>query len=491
MNATARTAATLAALLLLVGFAPSGHATEYAWGNWKCRNFEKAAERYEEARAESQKPERHDAQGNLSASFMQFYRVSQATYAICLVLRGENENPSLVAAGMQELYYMVKWENWVPAAFFQAEYIRSGGKLDSSISPQRIDSAPLTGGGGSAIEQYFKVLQLINHHAQYAPGYPGRDEPHDHAAAERRWQMELTAWYYVPRLYMEKFYLGFAGHENFHDGGIDPEAYHNDNYIRHTRDSLEKTVEYADRCIDLPNKGHFAGQTYTDFTAACRVLKEAAQLLLPLDWEARGLLPRGTQHSLLSDTSCQADPLRCERYAELSQKVAGIYDSMVDELNAIDSVGRAGIRYAEDMEGPGGAGTGTTAAAALTPKCEGLAEGAQCWQELANKPGCYIYAWNDHPYHDQQVEWTGQCSGGVAVGKGELTWRGSKWSGEGTGEVRDGKPHGRWVWRDPDVSMEGHYVDGEEHGRWVMRWHNGHCVWHEYSNGKAVGNGDC
>ena len=33
---------------------------------------------------------------------------------------------------------------------------------------------------------------------------------------------------------------------------------------------------------------------------------------------------------------------------------------------------------------------GHGAAAALTPKCEGMAEGAQCWKELANKAGCYV-----------------------------------------------------------------------------------------------------
>ena len=68
MNVAARTAATLAALFLLVGFAPSGHATEYAWGNWKCRNFEKAAERHEEARAAAQDAGRHDIQGEYPAT---------------------------------------------------------------------------------------------------------------------------------------------------------------------------------------------------------------------------------------------------------------------------------------------------------------------------------------------------------------------------------------------------------------------------------------
>ncbi len=152
---------------------------------------------------------------------------------------------------------------------------------------------------------------------------------------------------------------------------------------------------------------------------------------------------------------------------------------------------------------------GHGAAAALTPKCEGMAEGAQCWKELANEAGCYV--WDDYLSHDQTVAWSGQCSGGIAMGRGELTWRGSEWSIEATGELRsgkwhghwvvryadghvhegpyvDGKAHGHWVIREADGDVgEGPYVDDEKHGRWVYHWSNGKCAFLDFSRGEEIG----
>ena len=112
---------------------------------------------------------------------------------------------------------------------------------------------------------------------------------------------------------------------------------------------------------------------------------------------------------------------------------------------------------------------GHAAAAALTPKC-GMAEG-ECWKELANKAGCYVwYGWTGGQ-HKHLGSWSGQCSGGIATGRGEQTWRltDSDQFVEGTGELRDGK----------------------EHGRWVIRFSDGDCRWSEYSYGDFVNKGDC
>ena len=130
---------------------------------------------------------------------------------------------------------------------------------------------------------------------------------------------------------------------------------------------------------------------------------------------------------------------------------------------------------------------GHGAAAALTPKCEGMAKGAQCWQEFANKAGCYV--WDDYYLPDWTVTWSGQCSGGIAMGRGELTWRGSEFSSEGTGEFRDGKQHGHWVIRHSRGYgvQEGPYVDGKKHGRWVLRWPNGDVSEGLYVDGKKHG----
>ena len=155
---------------------------------------------------------------------------------------------------------------------------------------------------------------------------------------------------------------------------------------------------------------------------------------------------------------------------------------------------------------------GHAAAAALTPKCE---EGAhRCWKELADEPGCYV--WNPN-YFNVTASWSGQCSGGIATGRGELTWRAtdSDLFSEDTGELRDGKQHGHWVLRRSDGSSgegpyvdgkrhghwvfrryggyvdEGPYVDGKEHGRWVRRDSDGDCYYFEYSYRDIVDGGDC
>ena len=94
-----------------------------------------------------------------------------------------------------------------------------------------------------------------------------------------------------------------------------------------------------------------------------------------------------------------------------------------------------------------------TTAAALSPKCTGISKGAECWNELTNRPGCYIF----DPYYDppETATWSGVCVGGVAVGQGTWEWETANNSGESTGMLDDdGKMHGRWVerWADGNVS---------------------------------------
>ena len=130
---------------------------------------------------------------------------------------------------------------------------------------------------------------------------------------------------------------------------------------------------------------------------------------------------------------------------------------------------------------------GHAAAAALTPKCEGMAEGAHCWKELANEAGCYV--WDISYSHNETVTWSGQCSGGIAMGRGELTWRWSDGSSETTGELRDGKRHGHWVERYSNGNvLEGSYRDGKRHGHWVVRFADGGIHEGPAKDGKRHGN---
>ena len=99
---------------------------------------------------------------------------------------------------------------------------------------------------------------------------------------------------------------------------------------------------------------------------------------------------------------------------------------------------------------------GPAADIALAPKCEGRAEGSECWKEIADKPGCHV--WDDYYFPDQTVTWSGSCSGGIAGGQGELVWTTNDVSMTiiETGSLSDGKRAGRWTIREGGAVYEVH-----------------------------------
>ena len=86
---------------------------------------------------------------------------------------------------------------------------------------------------------------------------------------------------------------------------------------------------------------------------------------------------------------------------------------------------------------------GTGSAARLSPKCAGR-QRADCWLELANRPGCYKHNLTYFPR--AKLNWSGACAGGVAVGNGTVSWKRGKDSlTETGGTMIRGKRHGKWV----------------------------------------------
>ena len=121
-------------------------------------------------------------------------------------------------------------------------------------------------------------------------------------------------------------------------------------------------------------------------------------------------------------------------------------------------------------------------------RCKGQTEGASCWMELANHPGCSV--WNSHFQPGSTVTWTAECAAGLAHGTGTLTevWDGVKKTKEKTGSLLDGKPQGHWVYRDQNGTVaEGSYEDGERQGRWVERLTDGTVQEGPYEAGKRQG----
>ena len=114
------------------------------------------------------------------------------------------------------------------------------------------------------------------------------------------------------------------------------------------------------------------------------------------------------------------------------------------------------------------------------PLCSDVAEGTACWNEVSNRPGCYIQL-----SYSSDLSWSGECVDGKASGRGRVEFP----NGEvAEGQVSAGKWEGRWVVRYPDGDVaEGPYVAGKAEGRWVIREADGDVAEGQASAGKPVG----
>ncbi len=276
----------LGVLLCLVSLGSVSLAENHANERFTCDDLERADRLY------------RDLPNNVNA---------EIHYAICQVLEGDREE------GLRRLYHVTDQQNNVFAAYFLAEYIEYGGDFKLPIDREKIDEA---------IQAYFRVLFLID----LTPYYP-----RDYELYEYEGQIELQSHYRVPWLYFEKFILGALGLYREHlynapsyKGSKDFSTY--PRYSRHTLDSLEKTIEHANRCIALPKKRYFRQPYYDDHQNACRLLKEAAEALLPLEEK---------RLKVLAVKSCNKDIRKCQKHKEMFNTMEPIVGQTNDKLEAI------------------------------------------------------------------------------------------------------------------------------------------------------------
>ena len=103
------------------------------------------------------------------------------------------------------------------------------------------------------------------------------------------------------------------------------------------------------------------------------------------------------------------------KYAQVAF-AAGSFPAALDSVNQyLVAAGREGEFYQKALE----LLLAIKAAADRTP-CAGQPKGAECWLELANQAGCYLWNSDFQPY--KTVTWTAECAGGVAQGTGILKW---------------------------------------------------------------------
>ena len=103
------------------------------------------------------------------------------------------------------------------------------------------------------------------------------------------------------------------------------------------------------------------------------------------------------------------------KYAQVAF-AAGSFPAALESVNQyLVMAGREGEFYRKALE----LLLAIKAVADRTP-CDGQPKGAECWLELTNQAGCYIWNPQFEPY--KGATWTGGCSGGVARGRGTLKW---------------------------------------------------------------------
>ena len=245
----------------------------------------------------------------------------EIAYAGCLLLRAQGND---VAEGMRSLYHKVERYNHVFAALLIAEFIESGGDFQIPIDMDKVNEA---------IYAYGRVLTYINRDPRYPTGEP------NYIIYERKNQMELRSYYHIPYLYVEKFYLGFHGLYREHlytsisyNGDKNLPRFHK--YSPYTQDSLEKTIESANRCLNLPKKWHFKSKHYEYYQKQCKLLKETAVVLQPL--EDKRLV-------LLATESCRRDLPKCREYNELHKQMKSVIKQFASKGRALSKTYDIGL----------------------------------------------------------------------------------------------------------------------------------------------------
>ncbi len=225
---------------------------------------------------------------------------NRSAYAICLVIQGKDNE------GLPELYTLADDHNYIPASYSIANYLRTDGNFDSSMTNTNIDEA---------LKYFFRTLALID----LVPNYPRED----FNIYESVFQAELGSWIDLPLLYLEKYKRGvdteYCKRAIAH--GYKDTCLIFQDYDSTTIDSLKKMRQYAGECAGLPPKRHFKHDYYQAVIGVCSLLEELASNVIPLDEKRLQVILR---------PDCQ-NPLDCEDYDTLLDEIITLYKQYLEE----------------------------------------------------------------------------------------------------------------------------------------------------------------
>ena len=271
--ACSRLLPALLAAGLAASLAPSpAFANSYERGDYSCDDFQK-----------SEKDYRSKPTGGYAVA-----------YTLCLIARNQGDDVKALTILDSEIA-----KGHVSAARDKAVYVTTGGTMEQNNLDDRYYN--------EALQAYAKVLLLINLKPDYPEGF---------LFTELKEQHELEAYFFMVRISYFKFLAGLNGTHNAYL--LQSASYKGDRNLKlhpkhqpYTIDSLEKTIEHAGRCANLPRKSHFKHLLYKKTIFYCRVMEEYARELLPLERE---------RLTILNNQSCARDIEQCTKYREVLYK---------------------------------------------------------------------------------------------------------------------------------------------------------------------------
>ena len=212
---------------------------------------------------------------------------------------------------MPQLYIPADYHSHLLASDFLADYLKTDGRFESPLTHITIDEA---------IKYFMRTQALI----KLMPHYP----PELYVSIERFSQIELNSIYRLPYLYFLKYNIGILGdyHEHLlqspsYEGERDVETY--PKYNTYMLDSLNNVIRYAGECAGLAQKAHFNVALYKAVVQLCPIMKNKAELLIPLE-EKRQEISRQSHCQDLNENNCP-------EYYEAHEEIYDVMNDYLDE----------------------------------------------------------------------------------------------------------------------------------------------------------------
>ena len=293
----------LSAIAFFVFATSPGFGTVYRTGNLGCGDFEAEEKAYME--------QLNDPDPYVSVTLV---------YALCLLAKGEvNNNQDDVSKGMLILHGLADQHSNIVANYWIAKYHFSGGDF-KGIADRNLDLAA---------DYYSSTLAIIKTYNSYPPL--------EYFMWEATDNIEMTAYYKLPIVYLSMFYKGVSGdyrvrllNSPSYEGDRDLEAY--PEYRHNIMGYINLAIEHAGNCKNLPLKSHFDKSSSPYYIKVCAMYEEKAKLLKSAYMKRQLILNQNNCKDIGSDETVYA---YCPEFYEVEQNIIDTYDSIFEESKKI------------------------------------------------------------------------------------------------------------------------------------------------------------